>query len=310
MTKIKLSVAMTTYNHEKYIAQAIEGVLLQKINFSIELVIGDDCSKDRTLEICLKYQLRYPKMIKILKSERNQGLRKNNFNVWTNCIGEYIAYCEGDDFWTNSKKLQRQVDFLDSNAKFSGTFHQTALYCNEERPTKLFTPINQKLTLNFEENIERWVVGTCSLVFRNIFKTEGTSNYGNLLLSDEVFYADRPLMAFLTKSGDFFYFPEVMGCWRQHESNMTKIGNLAEMSKAGGEAYEKMIVFFPENRIKLSEQAIRWYMLAYFYSIKKKKINNALIYNWKSFKNIKSLLGFKNYVKCTIFVLMGKEIYK
>ena len=308
--EVKLSVAMTTYNHQKYIAQAIEGVLMQKTNFPFELIIGDDCSTDKTLEICLNYQNIHPTIIQIIQSKQNQGLRKNNIEVWTKCKGKYIAYCEGDDFWTNPNKLQKQVDFLDSHNDFIGVFHQTQMLYDDERPSTLFTPINQKKRLNFEENIERWVVATCSLVFRNIFKSDQFKKYRDMLLSDEVFYSDRPLMAFLTKINDFYYLSETMGVWRQHENNMTRIGNLSEMSRAGGEAYKKMIFFFPENRVKLSEQVIRWYLLSFYYSFKKKEITSTFQYNLYALINIRSKLGLKNYLKCTMLVLKGKEIYQ
>ena len=308
MRDIKVSVAMTTYNHEKYIAQAIDGVLMQKTNFPIELIIGDDFSTDNTLKICLDYQKKFPDIIRVILAKKNEGLRENNFKVWTNCFGQYIAYCEGDDFWIDDNKLQKQIDFLDLNKQFSGAFHQVKMFY-DDRKYNFFTPLNQKKTLNFEENIERWVVATCGLVFRNIFKNIEICKYGNILLSDRVFWSDRPLMAFLTKIGDFYYFPDVMGCWRQHDTNMTKIGNLAEMSAYGGMSYAKMIDYFPENKIKLSEQVIRWYLIAYFYSFKNKNFKNMFRYNWLSFKNIKSLLGLKNYIKCTSLVLIGREIY-
>ena len=110
-----VSVEMLTYNHEHYIAQAIEGVLLQKADFSIELVIGEDCSTDRTREIIFEYQKKYPEIIRVITSEQNVGALKNSRRAHNACRGKYIAFCEGDDYWHYSLKLLQQVDYLESH---------------------------------------------------------------------------------------------------------------------------------------------------------------------------------------------------
>ena len=111
-----VSVHMITYNHEPYIAQAIEGVLNQKTDFPIELVIGEDCSTDRTREIVLEYQKKYPDVIIVITSEKNVGMQKNNYRTAKACRGKYIAFCEGDDYWHHPLKLQKQVEYLETHA--------------------------------------------------------------------------------------------------------------------------------------------------------------------------------------------------
>ena len=111
-----VSVNMTAYNHEKYIAEAIEGVVMQKTDFEFELVIGEDCSKDRTREICLDYQRRYPDKIRVLWSDKNvYSVRGNLTRISARCRGEFMAICEGDDRWTDPFKLQKQVDIMRRN---------------------------------------------------------------------------------------------------------------------------------------------------------------------------------------------------
>jgi glycosyltransferase involved in cell wall biosynthesis len=109
-----ISVCMITYNQEKYISQAIEGILIQKTNFPIELVIGEDCSTDRTRAICLEYQEKSPKIIKLLLPEKNLGMAQNLVKTLSAGTGKYIAFCEGDDYWIDPYKLQKQVDFLEN----------------------------------------------------------------------------------------------------------------------------------------------------------------------------------------------------
>ncbi len=123
---------MITYNHEKYIAQAIEGVLMQKTDFPVELVIGDDCSTDRTGAICREFFDQNPQSIRILKRDRNLGMMPNLVDVLENCRGKYIATCEGDDYWIDPEKLQKQIDFLLSNSHYAGSATNARRYYESE----------------------------------------------------------------------------------------------------------------------------------------------------------------------------------
>lgn len=108
-----VSVQMCTYNHEAYIRQAIEGVLMQKTDFEFELVIGEDCSQDKTREICFEYQKKHPDKIRVLWWHENVSrLGGNSRRVTAHCRGEFIAYCEGDDYWIDPLKLQKQVEVM------------------------------------------------------------------------------------------------------------------------------------------------------------------------------------------------------
>ena len=108
-SRIKVSVVMLTYNHEKYIAQAIESVLMQETDFHYEIVIGEDCSTDRTREIVIEYQKKYPDKIRTLLHAKNIGGNANYRQTYSECNGDYIAFLEGDDFWIDRKKLQKQI---------------------------------------------------------------------------------------------------------------------------------------------------------------------------------------------------------
>ncbi len=122
-----LSVCMITYNHEKYIAQAIEGVLMQKTKFAFELIIGEDCSNDSTRIICNEYKEKYPGKIKLLLNEKNIGMMPNFIQTLKACKRKYIALCEGDDYWIDPNKLQKQVDFLENNPGYVISFHDSHL---------------------------------------------------------------------------------------------------------------------------------------------------------------------------------------
>jgi glycosyltransferase involved in cell wall biosynthesis len=190
--RIMVSVDMITFKHENYIAQAIEGVLMQKTNFEFELIICDDCSPGGTEEIVRSYIEKHPQgnRIKYFRHEVNIGMQPNGIFAAKQCNGKYIAICEGDDYWTDPLKLQKQVDFLEANEDFSvcGT------YCDvlrnnglEKRNTKDF------ISFNYYEIIKKNPIPTLTLCFRNFL-----INYDSLL---NYRIGDIPLLLELTRQG-------------------------------------------------------------------------------------------------------------
>ena len=119
-----LSIACVTYNHELYIRQCLDSFLMQKTNFLFEIVIGEDCSTDNTGSIVTEYARKYPEIIKARCNKKNIGVQENSLLVFRDCTGKYIALCDGDDYWTDPYKLQKQVDFLEANKDFVICFHQ------------------------------------------------------------------------------------------------------------------------------------------------------------------------------------------
>ncbi len=118
-----VSVLMITYNHGPYLAEAIEGVCKQITDFPIELIIGEDCSTDGSRAIALDYQQRYSGVIRVVFSENNVGMHNNFLRVLNLCRGEFIAFCEGDDYWICKNKLQVQVDYLRNRPDIGLCFH-------------------------------------------------------------------------------------------------------------------------------------------------------------------------------------------
>src|ERR1700743_1461118 len=125
--KLRLSICVVTYNHEKYIAQALDSFLIQETDFAFQVIVGDDCSTDNTTNILKEYATKYPDIIKPIFREKNIGPMNNSLDVYDHAKTEYVAICDGDDYWTDKNKLQRQVDFLDRNQNFSICFHPTKI---------------------------------------------------------------------------------------------------------------------------------------------------------------------------------------
>jgi len=120
-----VSVFMVTYNHASHIAKAIEGVLGQETDFPFELVIGEDCSTDGTREIVFEHQKRHPDIIRVITSQENVGAKNNARRTQSACRGRYVAYCEGDDYWHHTRKLQIQVEYLEAHPEV-GLVHSDA----------------------------------------------------------------------------------------------------------------------------------------------------------------------------------------
>lgn len=118
---MKLSVFVVTYNQEKYIRQCLDGILIQQVDFDYELVIGEDHGSDGTRAICEEYAAKYPQ-VRLLPLMERLGIAGNWKRVLKECKGEYIALCEGDDYWIDPKKMQKQVDILDSNQEIGYVF--------------------------------------------------------------------------------------------------------------------------------------------------------------------------------------------
>lgn len=127
----KISVIVTTYNHEKYIAQCLDGILAQKNCPEFEIVIGNDFSTDKTEEVILEYKKKFPEIIKILPRTQNLGMQKNLKDCFAHCSGDYIAICEGDDFWIDEFKLKKQYEALEQDAMAIMSFTDLKFFTEE-----------------------------------------------------------------------------------------------------------------------------------------------------------------------------------
>jgi glycosyltransferase involved in cell wall biosynthesis len=167
--KVTVSVIMITYGHEAFISQAIEGVLLQKCNFKIELIIANDCSKDNTDLVVKRIIAEQPNVnwIKYTCHTENKGMMANFIWALQQAQGKYVAICEGDDYWTDPCKLQKQFDFLESNPNYLLCAHRIG----EQNGSKFYSIENNKIEYTFSDfSISGSCNGiyTCSMIFRNI----------------------------------------------------------------------------------------------------------------------------------------------
>lgn len=213
---MKVSVAMITYNHEKFIAQAIESVLMQEVDFGYEIVIGEDCSLDKTGEIVRMYQQRHPDKIRVLAREKNLGMQYNFVDMLQSCTGQYVALLEGDDYWTSPNKLQKQVDFLDSHPDFTICSHNVHIkYEGQSEPIVEWLGSDHKEIMTIEDLLGDGSGGaTCSLVFRNKVFGEFPKWYY------QISSGDWALQILCATKGKMKYFSDIMGVYRKHHGGV------------------------------------------------------------------------------------------
>lgn len=221
---MKVSVFMLTYNHEKFIAQAINSVLMQQVNFNYEIVIAEDYSSDRTRDIILEYENKYPDKVRLFLAEKNYNCNSFSMRARQTCQGEYIALCEGDDYWTDPLKLQKQVDFLDANPDFAICFHNVQVLSEDRTEEgRNWNSTNQKKVSDLEDILMINFIATCSTLFRNHLKGNLPDWFCTLKVGD---WGLHILNAHHGKIG---YLDEVMGVYRQHSGGF--YSSLAEVQK-------------------------------------------------------------------------------
>lgn len=210
-----VSVQMVTYNHKSYLAEAIESVIAQKTNFPIELVIGEDCSIDSTREIALNYQRRYPHLIRVIYSDSNVGAGVNVQRTRMACRGELIALCEGDDYWTSPYKLQKQVDYLDSNPGCSACFHNVnVVYDNNPENNHFFHNTKMKEIFTLFDIVSEHFIPTCSAIYRAGLFGEIPDWFLKMPMGD------WPLHVLNAQHGDYGYINEIMASYRVHDGGL------------------------------------------------------------------------------------------
>jgi glycosyltransferase involved in cell wall biosynthesis len=208
---IKVSACVIAYNHEKYIKDCLEGALKQKVDFDYEIIISEDRSTDRTREICQEYAKKYPDKIKLYLNEKNLGLIGNWVKALSLCQGEYIAICEGDDYWTDPDKLKKQIDFLDSHKDFSLSSHNAEVIKNSAVIRK-YCGDKHLETMDLKYLLAYGSGGpTCSLVIRN----SAIQNLPDWFSKMKA--CDWTIQTMAARQGKMKYFKDIMGVYRKHD---------------------------------------------------------------------------------------------
>ena len=225
---VMVSVIMTTYNQQKYIQQALESVLMQRTSFLYEIWIGDDASTDETADIVRHYEKQYPNVVHAICREENIGPTKNAYDMLCRAQGKYIAYCEGDDYWIDNAKLQKQVDFLKKNPNYYACTHDCQIVnvygetlaeqkLNWVSPKRIFTRKDFN-GINLPGQTSTWV--------HKNFLNDTAHNF-SIICQANPYVGDRTTVMILLMYGPIYHMPTVMSCYRKAnlhtETNITTI---------------------------------------------------------------------------------------
>ena len=315
----KLTVVTTTYNQEKYIEKCIDSIVKQKTNFRFKLVISDDNSTDNTRSIIEKYQKEYPDIIKPIYREKNLGPMNNFIETLNSIHTKYVALCDGDDFWTDSSKLQRQVDFLDNNKDFTICFHKVKIFFEDGSQEPVLHPQKIKSNLTLSDLCQENFMTANTVVYRWIYRKK------NSFISDfpkNIVPGDYYVHLMHAARGKIHYINRQMSCYRRNSQGMWW---MISQPNLRNEFYykngQKMLRFYDcvEEKLSLNYKA--------FLHVKSWLISEVLKSNFvlHKFRNVKQLYNtyhpkysevFSEYYKTLnlknkfIYVLITDPFYK
>lgn len=250
---MKLSVLMLVYNQERYIAQAVESVLAQQTDFEFEIVVGEDCSTDSTRAVLEGLAQEHPGRIRLLFRPANLGMLRNAADTLEACRGDYVAVLEGDDYWTDPEKLQKQVEFLEAHPECSCCCHAVEYVYDDGRPPERF-PRGVARFSGLDEFLRRNFVQTCSLVFRRRLLPCYPEWFGELALGDQA------LCVLLLTQGKIGFLDKVMAHYRVHSQSVWTPKPRVEKLRGVAELYATLQRHLgPEYRERLGAVAARYY---------------------------------------------------
>ena len=242
VTQPIVSVRTSTYNHGPYIKQCIEGVLMQKTNFQIEYIIGEDFSTDETRAIVFEYAKKYPHIIRVITADYNVGSKANGRRCIRACRGKYMAICEGDDYWTDPLKLQKQVDFLEGHPEYGMCYTKVQYYYQSEKKMGQIWGGNYT---TFEKLFQRNTIPTLTVLLRNKLYKDYCHNIQPALRNWKM--GDYPMWLWFAHESLIAFIPEITGVYR-----------VLNESASHSASIEKFISF------SLSGEAIREFYNEYF----------------------------------------------
>ena len=286
MNEYKLTLVTTTYNHGKYIEQCLKSILNQKTNFKYKLLVSDDGSTDNTRDILKVYQEKYPEKLEVIYNKKNLGAMGNFVYTLNMVHTEYVALCDGDDYWTDKNKLQKQVDFLDNNKEYAICFHQTLIFFEDNSRNSALHPLNlpDKLTLN--DLIKENFIPANTVVYRWKYKEKDSLKTE---FPENIVPGDYFIHLMHANVGKIFFINKPMSAYRRQENGMWYLTTQPDKEDEFYLKYgEKYFNFFEQVEIKLDKPEIYKFQKDYIlkktiqcYVKNRKKTDMLRLYNNK-----------------------------
>jgi glycosyltransferase involved in cell wall biosynthesis len=209
-----VSVRLATYNQERYLAQCLESILMQRTTFPFEVVIGEDCSTDRTGDIARAYAEKYPDQLRLLPSEKNLGPALNNQRIQQACRGTYHAMIEGDDYWIDPLKLQKQVDFMAAHPQVTLCFHNVFIVDETQANARLYVTMALPETLTFAD-----ITHTATPTVSHLARSEVLATLPEWRL--KLWSGDLLFRLWCAHHGAVGYLSDIMAVYRKHAGGLT-----------------------------------------------------------------------------------------
>lgn len=234
---IKVIVAITTYNLEEYIAQALDSILMQKTSFDFKIRIADDCSTDKTIDILKDYQKRYPEIVEVLFADKNMGSLANSNRLFDHIDCEYFSFLDGDDYWIGEDRLQKQVDFLDNHPEYTMCAGNTQFLVNNELGKMMIEDrlLNRSYDSHNYADSSIPFIHTSSILVRNVIFINGIPDYYKKAVGtfEESALRGEDFRRLLhLQHGPIFVMDSLFSVYRIHERGMwqgsTKLKRIVE----------------------------------------------------------------------------------
>lgn len=297
---VLVSISCVTYNHSSYIRECLDGFLMQKTNFVFEVLIHDDASTDGTSDIINEYKKKYPDIIKPIYQTENQyskGISPTRMFNYPRAKGKYIALCEGDDYWTDLYKLQKQVDFLEANPDYGMCYTQAKVFIQNQ---KSFSAKNiGKRTTSFED-----------LLHHNCIPTLTTCVRKNILdkYLEEVkpenqkwLMGDYPMWLWFSLYSKIFFLEEVMATYRELEESASHSSDISKQIyfELGVKKIKDFFLLYSNNRSLVLKQKINLMHYSLLRHLALKCENKEIIKKtvFGLFRNKERLLAFLTILK-------------
>ena len=230
---IMVSVILVSYNEEKYIKEALDSIVRQKTTFKFEIICHDDASTDKTSQYIREYYEKYPDIIVPVIQSDNK-MQKGHQIVTEFCYplvrGKYISYCDGDDYWDDENKLQKEVDFLEEHEEYSMCLHNfDFLYSNNERHSSFCGVEDKDFSI---ADFILWEYDKIPQLGTSVFRSAHAINRPELFVkigggkNSKRPISDQPLYIYMALNGKVHYFHDVMSVWRRHENTWANDGNV------------------------------------------------------------------------------------
>jgi glycosyltransferase involved in cell wall biosynthesis len=311
-----VTVRTMTYQHREFIEECIKGVIMQKTNFPFEFIIGEDGSTDDTREICEKYAKEYPDIIRLFNRDRsltqlydengNFIKRLNGTFISMSSRGKYVAICEGDDFWTDPLKLQKQADFLEANQDytfcaggFERLYQDSGKRISRLRRIKANDEGKDGYTISLEEMQPFWIIQTLTVMFRS-------SIYEKVDFSAYKFSRDTHLFYHLLKEGNGFYFTNHLGVHRIHPGGVHSMKDREELLFNALFIYKELYLNNKDEFTRL--KYLKNIVLQINFNLYSKKTKGLYQTNFMLFKEAMKLLRNPKEIKYMLIIFLPESM--